>query len=171
MLSAASKLPAGTFCAATAWMSAAVTPLRDAVPPPAGQAGVPAGPGALAEPHSHRKIPPLTPAWPKWMWAMNAGLDSALNVSVYESVDPVTVAWNRPTLGLSLGGLSWNPLNLALNVCDASSALAAATVSPRTPTIATERRTHLNVMCAPPNISIDPTPDVKTFTPPRMHVN
>src|SRR5207247_10833665 len=81
---------------------------------------------------------------------MNAGLDSAVNVSVYESVVPVTVAWKCPTLGLSLGGLSWNPLSLALNVCDASSALAAATVSPRTPTIAAERRIHLNVMCAPP---------------------
>src|SRR5712691_1900352 len=82
MLSAPAKSPADRFCPETAWMSAAVTPLRETVPPLAGHVGVPAGPGAAADPHSHREMPPLTAGWPKWMWAMNAGLDSAEYVSV-----------------------------------------------------------------------------------------
>src|SRR6266853_2073362 len=73
---APAKSPAVRFWAETPWMSAAVTPLLEIVPPSGGHVGVPAGPGAAADPQSHKKIPPLTAGWAKWMCAMNAGLDS-----------------------------------------------------------------------------------------------
>src|SRR5260370_33672937 len=113
MLSAPAKSPADRFCPETAWMSAAVTPLRETVPPLAGHVGVPVGPGAAVDPHSHRETPPLTAGWPKWMWAMDAGLDSFPNVSVEDRVEPVTVASEWPVLGARFGRTSCKTLSLS----------------------------------------------------------
>jgi hypothetical protein len=75
---------------------------------------------------------------------MNAGLDSFEYVSVYDSVDPVTVASKWPVLGLSFGVTSWKPLSFACIAIVASSALVAATVNPRTATTAAARKIHLS---------------------------
>src|SRR5436189_257879 len=51
----------------TPWTAGPTTPaavtVPVTVPPPAGQVGVPAGPGLVAEPQSQTTMPPATPVW------------------------------------------------------------------------------------------------------------
>lgn len=72
----AGKISGGQVLEQEALYVSRSAPLLETVPPSGGQLGVPTGPGAVLDPHSHKKIPPLTAGWPKWMCAMNAGLDS-----------------------------------------------------------------------------------------------
>src|SRR5260370_35401577 len=118
------------------WMAVGVTPLLGTVPPSGGQVGVPTGRGLMVEWHSHKKIPPGTPGCPKWIWAWVAGVDSFVYVSVKESVEPITVASKVPVLGLTVGGVSWKPVSLALRHSVPSSALGATSRRARTATSA-----------------------------------
>src|SRR5258705_13406440 len=88
-----------------------------AVAVPVGQGGSSvSGLGFVVVPHSHTKMPPLTPGCPKWIWDCTAGPLRPVQVSLKLSDLPsgARVAVNVPLAEVNLGKFSWKPVILAV---------------------------------------------------------